>query len=300
MANTPVSVQWRPTAQPPQVVHGEQTHTPLAGFEYDSARRTSPFVAEFLALIKYRHLVAQLISRNIKTRYKRSVLGVAWTMISPLMMMVVLSIVFSSVFNTKLENYAVFLLSALTLWGFFSQTSAGIMTDLMWGGSLISKIYIPPSVFAISAVGAGLVNIVLSLVPLLLIMLVSGVPITPAMLFLPVPLLFAVMFSLGVGLILSRLAIYFADVVEMYQILIMVWFYASPIIYPLEAIADQRRYILMLNPMVYLIEMFRDPIYLGRLPDPSVTLIAGSISLTALLVGWWYFTQKVDEFPYRV
>jgi ABC-2 type transport system permease protein len=299
MADTPVSVRW-PVAvnsATPLVGVGEAE---VSGFEYDSDRRKSPFIDEFLALLKYRHLVLQLISRNIKTRYKRSVLGVAWTMINPLMMMVVLTIIFSSVFNTKVENYAVFLLTALTIWGFFSQTSAGIMTELMWGGSLISKIYIPPSVFAISAVGAGLVNMLFSLVPLVLIMLVSGVPITSAMLFLPVPMVFACMFALGIGLILSRLAIFFADVVEMYQILLMVWFYASPIIYPLDVITDERRTFLKLNPVYYLIESFREPVYHGRLPDASVIVIAGLVSVTTLLVGWWYFTQKVDEFPYRV
>jgi ABC-2 type transport system permease protein len=280
--------------------NGELSHRSPGRFDYDSARRLPAFVDEFLALLRYRHLAAQLISRNIKTRYKRSVLGVAWTMISPLMMMIVLSIIFSSVFNTKIENYAVFLLTALTLWNFFSQTSAGIMTDLMWGGSLISKIYIPPSVFAISAVGAGLVNIAFALVPLLLIMLFSGIPVTGAMLFLPIPVLFTCMFAMGIGLILSRLAIFFADVVEMYQILLMVWFYASPIIYPIDVIGGERRLLLLLNPMYYFIEIFREPIYHGRLPDIGVTLTAGLISATTLLVGWWYFTQKVDEFAYRV
>jgi ABC-2 type transport system permease protein len=270
------------------------------GFDYDSARRRPPFVEEILALLRYRHLATQLISRNIKTRYKRSVLGVAWTMISPLMMMVVLTLVFSSIFNSHIANYAVFLLSALTLWGFFSQTSSGIMTELTWGGSLLSKIYVPPSVFAVSALGTGLVNFVLALVPLLLIMVVTGMPLTPALLFLPVPMLFVSMFTLGVGLVLSRLAIFFADVSEMYQIIIMVWFYASPIIYPVEAISDDRRKLLMLNPMYYLIEIFREPIYNGRLPDLSMTLTAGAISVVTLLAGWWYFTQKVDQYAYRV
>ena len=267
---------------------------------YDSDRRQAPFLDEFRSLFKYRHLVMQLIVRNIKTRYKRSVLGVAWTMISPLMMMVVLSVVFSSMFNARIEHYAVFLLTALTLWGFFSQTSSGIMTELTWGGSLISKIYIPPSVFAISALGTGLVNVVLALVPLVLIMLVMGVPITPAMLFLPIPLLFACMFALGLGLILSRMAIFFADVAEMYQILLMVWFYATPIIYPLDAISPERQFLLKLNPMYYLVEVFREPVHDGRLPSLEMTLIAAAISTVTLVVGWWYFTQKVDEFAYRV
>jgi ABC-2 type transport system permease protein len=267
---------------------------------YDSARRRSPFTDELLALLRYRNLLNQLVSRNIKTRYKRSVLGIAWTMINPLMMMIVLTIVFSRMFSVAIENYAVYLLASLTLWGFFAQTSSGIMTELIWGGKLLSKIYVPPSVFALSAVGTGLVNLLLSLIPMVLIMLVTGVPLSPAMLFLPVPILFICMFTLGIGLMLSRLAIFFADILEMYQILIMIWFYATPIIYPMNMVSGRYAFLLKLNPMSYLVEVFRAPIYSGQLPDLDVTIIAGLISLVTLVIGWWYFTRKADEFAYRV
>jgi ABC-type polysaccharide/polyol phosphate export permease len=277
-----------------------RTQTSSRTYVYDSARRRPRFIEEFFALIAYRDLVMQLVSRNVKTRYKRSVLGVAWTMLNPLMMMTVLAIVFSTLFTAKIENYPVFLLTGLTLWGFFQQTSAGIMTELTWGGSLLSKIYVPPSVFAISAVGTGLVNMVLSLVPLILIMLVTGAPITPAILFLPIPMLFVCMFALGLGLILARLAIFFADIAEMYSILLMIWFYATPIIYPIELVRDEKRMLLQLNPVHYLLEIFRAPVYLGVLPPLQDTLIAGAISVVMLTIGWWYFTKKVDEFAYRV
>jgi ABC-2 type transport system permease protein len=279
---------------------GDWIEMKQSAFVYDSALRRPRYIEEVLALLKYRDLVMQLVSRNVKTRYKRSVLGIGWTMISPLLMMTVLAIIFSSLFRTRVEHYAVFLLTGLTLWNFFSQTSAGIMTELSWGGSLLSKIYVPPSAFAISAVGTGLVNLFLALIPLMLIMLATGVPITPAMLFLPVPIIFTCMFTLGLGLVLARLAIFFADVVEMYQIIIMVWFYATPIIYPIEIVSEERQVLLMLNPMYFLLEMFRAPVFLGRLPDIEVIAIAAVISFTTLLVGWWYFTKKVDEFAYRV
>jgi ABC-type polysaccharide/polyol phosphate export permease len=108
------------------------------------------------------------------------------------------------------------------------------------------------------------------------------------------------MFALGVGLMLARLAIFFADVLEMYQILLMIWFYATPIIYPIEIVTDERRYILLINPMYYMVEVFRAPIYAGRLPDFQVTMIALAYAFGTLVVGWWYFTRKADEFAYRV
>jgi ABC-type polysaccharide/polyol phosphate export permease len=267
---------------------------------YDSARRRSPFTDELLSLLRYRELLTQLVSRNIKTRYKRSVLGIAWTMINPLMMMAVLAVVFSQMFNVTIEHYTVYLLASITIWTFFSQTSSGIMTELIWGGKLLSKIYVPPSVFAISAVGTSLVNLLLSLIPLLVIMLFTGVSFSPALLFVPVAILLNCMFALGVGLVLARLAIFFADVLEMYQILLMIWFYATPIIYPIQVVSESRRTLLLLNPMYYLVEVFRAPIYDSRLPALDVTVIATLISLGTLLVGWWYFTRKADEFAYRV
>jgi ABC-2 type transport system permease protein len=267
---------------------------------YDSARRRSPFTDEFFSLLRYRELLNQLVARNIKTRYKRSVLGIAWTMINPLMMMAVLAVVFSRMFSTTIEHYTVYLLASLTVWTFFSQTSSGIMTELIWGGKLLSKIYVPPSVFAISALGTSLVNMLLSLIPLFAIMLITGSPFTLSLLFLPVAIVLNCMFALGVGLMLARMAIFFADVLEMYQILLMIWFYATPIIYPIGIVTDERRYLLLLNPMYYMVEVFRAPIYAGTLPDLRVTAIAFAFAFGTLTVGWWYFTRKADEFAYRV
>jgi ABC-type polysaccharide/polyol phosphate export permease len=267
---------------------------------YDSAQRRSPFTDEFFSLLRYRELLNQLVARNIKTRYKRSVLGIAWTMINPLMMMAVLAVVFSRMFSTTIEHYTVYLLASLTVWTFFSQTSSGIMTELIWGGKLLSKIYVPPSVFAISALGTSLVNMLLSLIPLFAIMLITGSPFTLSLLFLPVAIVLNCMFALGIGLMLARMAIFFADVLEMYQILLMIWFYATPIIYPIGIVTDERRYLLLMNPMYYMVEVFRAPIYAGTLPDLRVTAIAFAFAFGTLTVGWWYFTRKADEFAYRV
>ena len=131
---------------------------------YDSSERKSPALDEFRELWRYRNLVYQLVRRDIVTRYKRSVLGIAWTMLNPLGMTIVLSIVFSQVFGAG-EGYAVYVLSGLIPWTFFAQTTNACMAGLVWGGSLLKRIYIPRTVFAISAIGTGLVNLLLSMVP---------------------------------------------------------------------------------------------------------------------------------------
>ncbi|GAB4498175.1 MAG: ABC transporter permease [Anaerolineales bacterium] len=267
---------------------------------YDSTQRTLPAIDELRGAWQYRSLIAQLVRRDITTRYKRSVLGVAWTMLNPLGTTLILAIVFSRAFGSGPE-YAAYVLSGLIAWNFFSQTVNASMLHLIWGEGLLKRIYLPRTVFALSASGTGLVNVFLSLVPLVLIMLFTGVPIRWTILFLPVPILFMALFALGFGLLISTIAVYFADVAEMYQVGIVAWMYLSPIIYHEEILPESYRFwITRLNPMYHLIKTFRAPIYDGVLPSIEQTLIAASIGLITFAIGWLVFTSKADEFAYRI
>src|SRR3990172_5181427 len=251
---------------------------------YDSAKRGSPALEELRGILQYRDLVFQLVRRDVVTRYKRSVLGIAWTMLQPLGMMIVLSIVFSTLFNT-VRGYPTYILSGLIAWTFFSQTTNAIISHTVWGGELFRRIYLPRTSFAISSVGTGLVNIVLSLVPLFVIMLISGTSPHWSVLFLPFVLLLLAAFTLGIGLIISTLAVFFPDVSEMYQIVLLAWMYLTPIIYPEEIIPEAYRFWLFnLNPMYYLVKVFRMPLYDGVLPDWKTLLVSAVISLSVLLI----------------
>jgi ABC-type polysaccharide/polyol phosphate export permease len=267
---------------------------------YDSARLQTPVLDELREIFQYRELLAKLVSRNIKTRYKRSVLGIAWTMLNPLLMMTVMTLVFSNIFRMNLEHYPVYLLSALIFWNFFAQTTSSAMNELVWGGSLMTRIYLPRSIFAFTALGTGLVNMVLSLIPLLLIMLITGAPFRLSLFYLPLAILLIAMFALGVGLFLSTLGVYFTDVLEMYQIFLLAWMYLTPIMYPMEIIPPNYLWAFQLNPLYYLLEVFRQPIYLGKLPDLHTLTVACLLSSLTLVLGWWFFTRKADEFAYRV
>jgi ABC-type polysaccharide/polyol phosphate export permease len=268
---------------------------------YDSAKHRSTALEELQAIWKYRHLVVQFTRRDILTRYKRSVLGVAWTMLNPLGTMLILTIVFSTAFGQSQPGYAVYVLTGLLAWNFFSQSTNAAIVHLVWGGGLLKRIYLPRTVFAVSAIGVALVNITLSFVPLILVMLVVGTPIQWTILFTPIPVLFLAMFSLGLGLFISTVAIYYTDVAEMYQILLTAWFYLTPIIYTPEILPERYRLLIVyLNPMYHLITLFREPIYLGKIPGMGEILICALISLVSLLVGWMAFTSKADEFAYRV
>ncbi len=267
---------------------------------YDSADRGSPMVEEFKELIRYRDLLRQLIARNIKTRYKRSALGMFWTMIHPLMMMVVLTLAFSNIFRFSIPNFAVYVLSGLLLWNFFSQTTNSAMSELLWGGTLMHRIYVPRGMFAATALGTGLVNLALSIPALLVIMLVTKVPIRASLLFLPVSIVLVCLFTVGVGLLLSTMVIYFADVYEMFQILLMSWFYLQPIMYPLEIVPASLQFLFRLNPMYYFLSIFRAPIYEGRIAPMRDIGIAALIGVLTLAFGWWLFTRQADDLAYRV
>jgi ABC-type polysaccharide/polyol phosphate export permease len=267
---------------------------------YDSAQKVVPLVEEFKELVRYRDLLTQLIARNIKTRYKRSVLGIFWTMLNPLLMMLVLTFVFSEVFKFSVKHYASYALAGISLWNFFAQTTSGAMSELIWGGSLLRRIYIPRTIFACAALGTGLINLLLSLVPLVAIMIITGVPIRPSIMILPVPIVLTAIFALGVALILSRVAAYFADVLEMYQILLTVWMYFTPIIYPKEVVPERLQWLLNFNPMYHLIEFFRAPLHEGWFVAPRTVAIAALISVLTLIFGWWYFSRKADELAYRI
>jgi ABC-2 type transport system permease protein len=219
-------------------------------------------------------------------------------MLQPLGMMIILTLVFSTLFST-VRGYPTYILSGLIAWTFFSQTTNAIITQTVWGGQLFRRIYLPRTAFAVSSIGTGLVNISLSLVPLFVIMVVTGTKLHWSLLFTPVVLILLAAFALGVGLIISTLAVFFPDVSEMYQIILLAWMYLTPIIYPEDIIPSAYRYWLFnLNPMYHLVKIFRMPLYDGLLPDWKTLLVGTVVSLVTLVIGWFVYARKADEFAY--
>lgn len=267
--------------------------------DYDSTDLNNPFLSELFALFRYRELARQMISRSIKTRYKRSFLGVIWTMLNPLLTMIVLTLVFSALFRFQIEHYPVYILSGLLVWNFFSSSTSLAMGEMLWSGDLLKRIYLPKGIFVISTIGSGLVNMGLSLVPLILIMLVTKAPITPALIILPLSILILSFFAMGVGFFLSTAVIYFQDIMPIYEVILMIGMYASPIIYPIEIIPEKWIWVMHLNPIYYFLQCFRDPIFMGQFPSLKTLVISALIAVGTLLLGWFVFTQKVNEYAYR-
>jgi len=266
---------------------------------YDSAARGSRILEECRALWSFRSLVYELVIRDIKVRYKRSVLGIAWTMLAPLLNMVTMTIVFSALLKTAIANYPVYFLSGILFWNFVAQSTSAAALQVNDANDLARRTYLPRSVFLVASVGVALINLVLSLVPLLGIVLVTRYPIHATWLFLPVAVAIGAVFSLGLGFILFTLASRFSDIREMYLVLIQTWFFITPIVYPPAIVPARYRFVLWLNPHYYLIQTFRTPIYDGKLPPLSVVLFSAAIAFATLAVGWVFFCRRIEEYAFR-
>lgn len=267
---------------------------------YDSAKRKPPAIEEILALYKYRDLIFQLVRRDIVARYKRSFLGVAWTMLNPLGTMLIMVTVFSKVFGRP-ESYAAYVLSGVICWSMFSQATSMSMNSMVWGSSLYKQIYLPRTAFVVSTVLAGIVNFLLSMVPLFLIMLFSKIPLYFSALMLPVFIIFLFSFSLGVALLISTLAIYFPDVADLYPVILTAWMYLTPIILPLDYYREVLNGILLyVNPFYYIVNLFRILVVDGFVPHFQTWAATAVVSFGTLIIGWLFFCKKADSFSYHV
>jgi ABC-2 type transport system permease protein len=274
--------------------------TPLQSTIYDSSKQKNLAIEELRAVFRYRDLIVQLIRRDIVMRYKRSVLGILWTMLNPLGTMIILSIVFSQVFKMG-GTYPGYVMTNLIAWNFFAQTTIASLNAMLWGSSLFQRIYLPRTSFVVSTIGTGIVNTLLAMIPLILIFLITRVPLTSTILFLPFTMFLLAAFSLGVSLIVSTFVAFFPDVAEMYPILLTAWMYLTPIIVPEEILKNiLDGWLMRLNPFYPVIRVFRLVIYDGKIPSLPEWGISAGIAMGTLLIGWIFFTQKSNSFAYHV
>lgn len=267
---------------------------------YDSQQQRHPVIDAWVELGRFRDLLRMLVGLSLTVRYKRSLLGIAWTLLNPLLHMLVLSVAFSTLFGDRLPRYPVYVLAGLMVFEFFSQTTTFAVNQLTWGSALLGRVYVPAAVFPLSAVGTSLVQFGITCIPLLLIMLFLKNPFSWALLFLPLPVTLLAVLSLGFGLALAALALSFNDLVNMWGVLLRVWYFLTPVMYPESIIPPSARWILVANPLHHLLICIRDPIYLGRLPDPHHFVVSAIWSLAVGLLGWWYFSYRRFEFALQV
>jgi len=247
-------------------------------------------------LNRFRHLLVLMIKRDFVTRYRRNVLGVLWSVLNPLATMLVLTMVFSMLFRFEIHNFPVYLLSGQLMFNFFSESTNRAMGSVIGGSSIIKKIYIPKYVFSVSCVMSSLVNLLFSFVAFLFVYLITGEPLRWTLLLVPIPMLYLLVFSLGVGLILASMAVFFRDLTHIYGIGITLLMFLTPIMYPVSILPEQLFHAIHLNPMFLYVDYFRELVLYGNTPGLWANIICLGFAFAALGLGLFVTMTQQNKF----
>lgn len=248
------------------------------------------------AFQRYGYLMRQLVARDFKTKYKRSVLGILWSFLNPLLTMMVQYIVFSTLFKSDIPNFRLYLLSGIVCFNFFSEATTMGLQAIVGNAALITKVYMPKYIYPVSRVFSSAINLLLSLIPLLAVMLLTGTPIRPAILLLPFGLICLVGFCIGMGFILSTLMVFFRDTQFLWGVVSMLWMYATPIFYPESIIPAQYMAVYKCNPMYHIIRFVRIVLIDGVSPEPKAYALCLIASFVPLVIGAIIFKKNQDKF----
>ncbi len=260
-----------------------------------SGRREVLF-STMLAVKKYGFLMEQLVSRDFKVRYKRSVLGVFWSFLNPLLTMVVQYIVFSQLFRGGIDNVALYILSGTVVFNFFTEAVGQSLGSVIGNASLITKVYVPKYIYPVSKVLSSTINFVISMIPLFIVMLVTGENVTRAMLMLPFLMVCVIVFSIGIGMLLAASMVFFRDTQFLWGIFSMLWMYMTPLFYPESLIAEHFSGVFDGNPMYYYVGFIRSITMDGVSPEPRMYVACVLFALGSLVIGGIVFKKTQNKF----
>lgn len=258
--------------------------------------------SRFGELWVYRELIRNLVARDLKVRYKNSVLGIAWSMLNPLLMMLVFTIVFNYLAGSSdLPAYPVFILCGVLPWNFFAHSVAGATTSIVANSHLINKIYFPREILPISTVLSNLVNYLLALPVYFALALALGRSFNGWVLLLPAIIVIQVCFTIGVSLILATVNVFYRDTQIVLEVVLLAWFFLTPIFYPITRVPEIRQILGMqvqlrvwfrrLNPMASIVATYRDILYWGSRPGIDFFLRTTVTALIFLVVGYLIFKR---------
>lgn len=254
-------------------------------------------------LLGYRDLFYNLVVRDLKVRYKKSALGFVWSLLNPLLMMVVFTIVFTILTVPTIENFPVYVLTGLVAWNFSANSISGAAFTVVGNSTLINKVYFPRELLPASLVASNLVNFLLTLLVLFGFIVAYKIPLTGMVLLLPVIIAIQVMLTLGLALIVSAANVFYRDVAVLLEVGIQAWFFLTPIFYQLERIPhnlsflgiDVWRWVYVLNPMAAIITDYRYILLYG-IPPIRHSLFAVAESFLILVFGYWLFRMLSPRF----
>lgn len=255
------------------------------------------YIHNFLA---YKQLLKELVSRDVKTKYRRSVLGMLWSVLNPLGMMIIMSIVFSHVFRGNIQNFPVYLMCGQIIFNFYNEASTVAMGSVLGNASLIKKVYVPKYLFPMSKVCSCFVNLLTSFIALVIVIVATRTPLSWTVILFVLPVAYVFLFSLGMGLLLSALVVTFRDLQHLYGVLITAWMYLTPIFYPVDILPDWVQQLVRLNPLANIIEMFRDVVMYGIVPSGILQFKCAFSCIVVLVLGFVVFYKQQDTFILKV
>ncbi len=251
----------------------------------------------FKMFFKYRFLLQNLIQRDIKVKYRRSTLGILWSVLNPLLMMIVLTMVFSFVFKNNIENYPVYLLSGQLLFTYFTESTSMSMESVIGYSPLIKKVYVPKYIFPLEKSCFAFINMSFSLIALIMVMIVTRAPFHPTIFLAVYPLIMLFIFSLGVGLFLSSAAIFFRDIIHLWSVFTTALMYASAIFYPTSILDGTVMQVLInFNPLYWYIDAFRQVVLRGEFFSLNHILVCALCAVVAMFIGLKTFKKGQDQF----
>jgi ABC-2 type transport system permease protein len=250
----------------------------------------------FLIFHKYTYLLVNLVKKDITTKYRRSFLGLLWSVLNPLLMMLVITAVFKNIFRIQIENFPVYYLTGSLIFNFMSEATSASMTSMLGAAGLIKKVYIPKYIFPLEKCLFALINGLFSFIAVLIIMPVLGVSFSWTIFLFWIPLLYVLLFSAGVGMMLAALTVFFRDVSHLYAVWVMAWMYMTPIIYPKDILPQSVMVIMQLNPMYYYVDYFRQVVMYGTAPSLATNLNCLIFSVVFLGLGLVIFKKTQDRF----
>ena len=251
-----------------------------------------------LAFWKYRDLVKQLVQKNIKLKYRRSFLGYIWSVLNPLLVMIVMAVVFSTIFKRNIENYPVYLFTGQIMFNYMNQSSHQAISSITGNAALLKKTYVPKYIFTFAMITSGLVDLLFSMGALLLVMIATGATLSWYNLLFIFPVLQLYVFCVGLGMLLSALNVFFRDIQYIWNAITTAWLYATPIFYSLDQMNESGMVwvIKHLNPMYFYIGQFRDLLYYNRFPGTGIVFEGCITAILAMSIGTAVFWKKQDEF----
>ena len=247
-------------------------------------------------LVKYSWLLQVLVERDLKIRYRRSFLGYLWSVLNPLLMMIILTIVFSNMFRFDIPQYPVYLLAGQLIFGFYSEATSMAMGSILGGAALIKKVYLPKYIFPLSRVISSFTSMLLSMIALFIVIIATDVTFSITIILLPFILVQVLVFCIGMGLLLSVLVVFFRDVQYLYSIFLTAFNYLTPIFYPESLLPEWLRELLVFNPLYNYIKFFRKITVYGQWPTMTEHLICLAFTFCMLVIGLYVFKRKQNDF----